>query len=110
MPINLALSKIIRIFVFIIMEFILIKQDSPEWERMWGFLENHPINENIEEPRVALNEGEAWQYMGSFKQDNKVIHEFRHRSHPVTNNVYKVTFYASDEFTTEQIEKTLKVK
>jgi hypothetical protein len=48
--------------------------------------------------------------MGSFKQDNKVIHEFRHRSHPVTNNVYKVTFYASDEFTTEQIEKTLKVK
>ena len=110
MPINLALSKIISIFVFINMELVLIKQDSPEWEYMWGFLDSHPINEGIEEPRVALNEGEAWQYMGSFKQEDKVIHEFRHRYHPTTLNRYNLKFKASENFTNEQIEKTLKIK
>jgi len=109
-PINLALSKIISTFVFINMELILIKQDSPEWEYMWNFLANHPVNEGLEEPKVALNEDEAWQYMGSFKHEDKVIHEFRHRYHPVTMNRYNLKFNASKEFTNEQIEKTIKIK
>lgn len=92
------------------MELIIVQKDSPEWEYMWSWLENHPVNKDIEEPRVALHEGEAWQYMGSFKNKDKVVHEFRHRKHPVTNNRYTASVSGSDDFTNEQIEDSLRIK
>lgn len=92
------------------MEMVLIKQDSQEWERMWDMVANHPINEGIEHPSVALINGEAWQYMGSFKQDNRIIHEFRHREHPKFQRREYIKFGASENITDEDIEKVLSVK
>jgi len=90
------------------MNLILIKPNSPEWDFMWKWLEDHPINKGIEEPTTALNEGEAWQYMGSWQQDNSAIHSFRHRNHPVTNSLQNVSVHASELLTPDQIEKTFK--
>lgn len=90
------------------MNLILIKPNSPEWEFMWNWLESHPINKGIENPSLALNNEEAWQYMGSYQQGDKVIHEFRHKNHPVTNNIQSLKLNASKLFTSDQILKTFK--
>jgi hypothetical protein len=92
------------------MELIFVKQDSTEWEYIWDFVAKHPINEGLEEPRTALNEGQEWQYMGTYKNKNKLIHEFRHLFHPRTNNVYKITFNGSETFSDDQIEKEIRIK
>jgi hypothetical protein len=76
---------------------------------MWNWLENHPINNGLDEPSLALNENEGWQYMGSFKQGNKVIHEFRHRNHPKTNSVITLNVIASTGLTDDQIQKEFKL-
>ena len=91
------------------MELILIEPNSLEWDFMWGWLETHPMNEGIENPSIALHEGQAWQYMGSFRQDNRVLHTFRHRIHPSTNRVERLTLQASDKLTPEQITKSFKL-
>lgn len=94
------------------MEMLIIKRDSPEWNWMWSQLASHPLNEGIEESTVALNtlNGEAWQYLGSFKNNNEVIHEFRHRSHPLDNERHYYKFRASETFSEDDIEKELPVK
>jgi hypothetical protein len=92
------------------MDIVIIERDTSEWIDMWEKLEKHPINEGIENPRLALNSGELWQYMGSFRQGDKVIHSFRHRSHPRDNQRKNINFYASDKFNSEQISKVIKVK
>ena len=91
------------------MEFALIERDSPEWEYMWKWLAEHPINKSLDEPSVALNDGEAWQYIGSYKQGEKVVHEFRHRFHPVTKEKKLLSVSASKDFTPEQIKKAFKL-
>jgi hypothetical protein len=91
------------------MEFVIIEIGSKEWEYMWEWLANHPINEGLEQPSVALNEGESWQYMGSYKQNDKVIHQMRHRLHPVTQRVEQINLNCSDEFTNDQIKKSFKI-
>lgn len=91
------------------MDMILLKKDSTEWKAMWETLSNHPINEGLEYPMVAYNEGEQWQYMGSYRQDDKIIHDFRHRNHPKTLDVYKITFNGN-QVPEEQIDKVIKVK
>lgn len=90
------------------MELILIKPNSSEWEFMWKWLEDHPINKDIVEPSIALNNGEAWQYMGSWQNGDRIIHSFRHRKHPVTNYIQNVSVQGSESFTPDQIEKTYK--
>jgi hypothetical protein len=57
-----------------------------------------------------MNNGEGWQYMGSFKQSNRIIHEFRHRFHPKFQRREYLKFSASDNITDDDIEKTLSVK
>jgi hypothetical protein len=91
------------------MDMILLKKDSTEWNAMWETLANHPINEGLEYPMVAYNDGEQWQYMGSYRQDDKIIHDFRHRNHPKTLDVYKITFNGN-QVPEEQIDKVIKVK
>ena len=92
------------------MEMLLIKKGTTEWEYMWDYVANHPINEGIDEPRLAINEGEGWQYIGSYKNGKQIIHEVRHRFHPKTMGVYKLSFNGSESFTDDQIEKSTKLK
>jgi len=91
------------------MELILIKTDSEEWNYIWEWLSKHPINEGIENPSLALNEGEGWAYMGSYMQGERVIHTFRHRNHPITLGVKQVSLNASESFTKEQIAKKFRL-
>jgi hypothetical protein len=92
------------------MDFVIIKRDSQEWINLWDKLSNHPINENIEEPNIALNNGETWQYLGTYKNKDKLISEFRHRNHPAYNNVQKVVFEHDKDFDMSCIEVSKKVK
>ena len=91
------------------MELVLIEPDSPEWTFMWNWLAAHPLNKDLDQPTITQNGTEAWQYMGSFKQGARVIHEFRHRNHPTTNSLQTLKVSASDDFTKEQINKTFKL-
>lgn len=91
------------------MEFVIIEIGCPEWNYMWEWLEKHPLNEGLEEPSVALNEGEAWQYVGSYKMGDKVIHSLRHKNHPLTKKVEQISLYASDDFKMEYIKKFFKI-
>lgn len=91
------------------MELVLIKIDSIEWNVMWDWVGSHPINQGIENPSVALNEGEGWQYMGTIMQGNKAIHQIRHKHHPVTNTIQNISCNASESFTKDQIAKEFKI-
>ncbi len=91
------------------MELVIIEMDSPEWEYMWNWLAEHPINKDLNNPSLATNNGEAWQYMGSYKLKNKVIHSFRHKFHPLTNRVENLSLNASDSFDVNQIKKSFKI-
>lgn len=92
------------------MEILLIKQDTSEWDFMWLWLELHPINADIEDPRTAENDGEVWEYVGTYKNKDRVVHEFRHRNHPKTNTLYNASLNASDTFNDEQVESRKKIK
>ncbi len=92
------------------MDIVIIERDTPEWDYMWQWLESHPINEGIKDPRVAVNGNEAWQYMGSARQDNKVISEFRHRCHPKNNKVVKLSVNHLNKLNDEDIAKVIKIK
>jgi hypothetical protein len=92
------------------MEFILINQDSPEWNHIWGYLETHPLNEGLAEPKSAENQGYSWEYIGSYKQGDRIIHELKHFCHPSTQGPVKTSLAASSEFTDEQIAKTFRIK
>ena len=61
------------------MDLVLVEQGSSEWNFIWDYVANHPINEGIENARVAFNQGEQFQYMGSYRQGDKVCHSIRHR-------------------------------
>jgi hypothetical protein len=86
------------------MEFVLIKRDSDEWNFIWSWLEKHPINEGLEQPDVAQNEEEAWQYTGTFKNGKDAVHSLRHKNHPKTNYIINLSLNASDSFSDDQIE------
>jgi hypothetical protein len=73
------------------MELILLKQDSPAWNYAWDWIANHPINEGLDNPSLAINKDEAWQYMGSFKEGDRVVSEFRHRCHPYNDSIQKLS-------------------
>ena len=91
------------------MELVLIKTDCPEWDFMWNWLASHPLNKGLDEPTTALNENEAWQYMGSYQQKERLLHTFRHRNHPVTNSRQQVSVQSSEAFTQDQIHRTDKL-
>jgi hypothetical protein len=89
------------------MKLILLKPNSPEWDFAWNWLASHPINEAIEDPSTALNEGEAWQYMGSYwNGSDKLISEFRHRNHIRTQDVTRLSV-EHKEFNPESFEKII---
>lgn len=92
------------------MELVTIKEGSSEWFFIWNYIEAHPINEGLSEPKVAEHEGEAWQYMSSYLQNDKILHEVRHRNHPTTNKLENLVFKGSDDFNEEQIDLRKKVR
>lgn len=92
------------------MEFLKVKFETDEWKYMWDFVANHPINEGIENPFEALNENEVWQYMGTFKNKNKYVHEFIHKNHPTTNSSYKIAINGSDNVSEDQFDIRLPIK
>jgi hypothetical protein len=93
------------------MELVLIKIDSQEWNYMWDWVAAHPLNKELEDPSTAKSEdNEVWQYMGSFRHKNETIHEFRHRNHPVTNRVEKLTIKCSETMLNDDIEKVVQIK
>ena len=62
-----------------------VERGSDEWNRMWKWVGNHPINEGLKHPTVAQDKewGECWQYMGTEQNENGTwSHCFRHRCHP----------------------------
>jgi len=64
-----------------------LKRDSDEWNRAWEELAKSPFNKGLKNPTIAHNQGEAWQYMGTYcNTDGEYIHNFRHRCHPVLNS------------------------
>lgn len=91
------------------MELVLIEPNSPEWEYMWNWLAAHPMNEGLENPSEAMNNNEGWKYMGSFKKGERVIHEFKHKNHPLNNQRKKLSVAASELFTIDQIKKSFKL-
>lgn len=90
------------------MEIIILKRGSSDWDYIWDYLKSHPINEGLEEPHVAFNNGEVWQYMSSYKNGNTVISEYRHRSHPKTNDVYRISLEHSVEDINIELSKKIK--
>lgn len=90
------------------MELVLLETTSPEWNKAWDWVAKHPINEGIDTPDLALNNGEAWQYMGSYKQNDVVISQFRHRDHPRTKGYYSLT-YKHEAFDHKDITKKFKL-
>ncbi len=83
---------------------LIIKENSNEWNYMWKWLEDHPLNAGLPEPTYAQNQGEGWQYMGSFRNESIAVHNFRHRSHPTTNERVSLTLFASKDMTEEDVE------
>lgn len=95
------------------MNMILIKRDSKEWNLMWEWLASHPLNEGLEDPAVALNKdcGEQWQYMGSYGgNDGSVVHSFRHRAHPLDNQIKNILMNGTQEISEDDIDKTIPIK
>ncbi|MFP1744399.1 hypothetical protein [Lonsdalea quercina] len=83
--------------------FMLVVQDSKEWELMWASLSLLPENSELPEPSSAENFGEVWEYMETTKSRflEKYYHRFRHRMHPVKGVNYQIKIKASKDFSSE---------
>jgi hypothetical protein len=91
------------------MELVLMEIGSKEWEYIWHWLSIHPINQGLDNPTDAPNQGQAWAYMGSFKQGDRVLHTVRHLCHPSNNGLKEYTFNASSDLTPDQIKKKFRL-
>ena len=80
------------------LQHIYIQPETYEWEYIWHWLDNHPINKGIETPSLALNDGEVWKYMGTYMMGTDAIHSFRHMKHPRTGEVSSLSLKASEQF------------
>lgn len=93
------------------MEFILLKIQSEAWNEMWDWLASHPINSGLELPDLAYNpeSNSGWQYIGSYKHKDRVISEFAHYNHPVTQKPEKVSYSHSGAISEDQIQIRRKI-
>ncbi len=92
------------------MDLVLIKKDSPEWEYMWQWLADNPLNSDLSDPRTAANKDIIWRYNGSYGQGKRVIHHFRHECHPTLNEPKDLYVSASEKITDNDIEKRILMK
>lgn len=91
------------------MEIVLIKTDSKEYEYLWDFIENHPLNKGIENPKVALNQDEHWRYIGTITDGKRYIHTVQHTCHPYDNQFKEVSIDASKDFDVSDITERFKL-
>lgn len=89
------------------MDFVLIKTNSPKWEEIWEWVAGHNINQGLEIPSEALNEGFAWEYRGTYVNGKEAVSEFLHRHHPHTKTLHKLSY--GHEITDEDIEKKYRI-
>jgi hypothetical protein len=89
------------------MKLVLLKPNSIEWDFAWDWLAAHPLNEGYEDPSTVMNNNFGWEYMGSYwNGSDKLISEFRHRNHPRTGQVQKLSIQHT-EFNKESFEKII---
>jgi len=72
-----------------------LDRNSRGWERVWQAIATKYGD------TVCLNEGEAWQYMGSASSDNGATweHQFRHRALPPNGErAYENVPASADDF------------
>ena len=83
-----------------------VERGSSEWKYMWSKLAKEPINSKCADPTECLNDSEVYQYMGTYFNDSgEIIHNFRHRYHPVTKGKYCVDINSSKRFLAEVEDK-----
>ena len=95
------------------MEMIIIRIGSVEWEKMWEWLGEHPINDGISNPTIAENpiNFEKWQYMGSYRgQGGAVVSELRHRSHPMDNERRLIKYLHENGVPESDIAQVIRIK
>ena len=85
------------------MDFVILKDGSPTWEYIWDELAKNPINDGLENRSIAMNDGEAWQYMGTIEYGNKFLTDFRHRKHPYNSLPKYITIEHPDGIPSEDI-------
>jgi len=67
--------------------YFMVGRPDVEWDKMWALLGEEDINKDNPSPTVCYNNGENWQYMGTWSLDvGKWYHSFRHRCHPNNRN------------------------
>ena len=81
-----------------------VEPDSTEWDYMWEELAKEPINSICVDSSVCLNNNEVYEYMGTF-YDGEILHNFRHRCHPATDDKFYIDIKPSEPYLAE-IEKT----
>jgi hypothetical protein len=86
-------------------EFVLIKKDSLEWNHIWSYVEQAPINQGIENPSVAWNNDTGWMYMGSMTDGKSIIHRVIHTCHPYNNGSFELSFNGTDNFKNDIYKK-----
>ncbi|WP_435277302.1 hypothetical protein ACMAZF_20325 (plasmid) [Psychrobium sp. nBUS_13] len=81
-----------------------ISSESNEWKYLENELSKIELNKGINQPLVARNYGEVWQYLYSEEARFTVFgkksfnHIFRHRNHPKTHKLEYIEMPASDSF------------
>jgi hypothetical protein len=85
------------------------KSNVDEWNYMWKMLAESPINSSLtgeigteNDPTVACNDEEVWQYMDTSLYAGELKHCFRHREHPATNRREYVQISVSKDFHKEK--------
>jgi hypothetical protein len=68
-------------------ESVEIQRNSPAWRAAWDGLAKEIVSrgwgDGTDLAQVWMD-SEAWQSMGTYRKDRKLVCEFRHRMHPVT--------------------------
>lgn len=68
-------------------------EDDPlEWDHAWQQLATRTGDADKE---ACDEEGQCWQFMGSYGGDRGWVHEFRHRNHPVLRGRWYVSVPAT---------------
>lgn len=88
---------------------VFVDRGTAEWDLMWQKLARKRINRSLDEPTVADNYGETWQYMESVPRKSRffgtrMLHGFRHRLHPVTGGRVCFWIRASKRFSSDDVD------
>jgi hypothetical protein len=66
---------------------IEVNPGSEVWDSAWSGLRFILNKEGVGPGDGSIDQycdGEGWQLMGSYRQGSGIVHQFRHRDHPIT--------------------------